>query len=155
MILNAKKSKILWFCSSELDIGEEIESVDSVRVLGVIFDRKLNFSKHVSSIVDYCKKVRAPLCYLRKIGLKDSLCRQFVLGARAKFCFGLYWQAKIAKIHQNTLETWWTNLLRTWLGARRRLSRKFVFEAAGLPKMRNFSTYQSRIIPSPVNPELP
>ena len=141
MILNAKKSKILWFCSSELDIGEEIESVDSVRVLGVIFDRKLNFSKHVSSIVDYCKKVRAPLYYLQKMGLNDSLCRQFVLGARAKFCFGLYWQAKIAKVHQNTLETWWTNLLRTWLGARRRLSREFVFQAAGLPKIRDFSTY--------------
>ena len=141
MILNAKKSKILWFCTSEPDIGESIESVDSVRVLGVIFDRKLNFAKHVSSIVDYCKKFRAPLFYLRKMGLNDQLCRQFVLGVRSKFCFGLYWQAKIAKVHQNTLETWWTNMLRTWLGARRLLSRRFVFEAAGLPKIRDFSTY--------------
>ena len=141
MILNTKKSKIVWFCSSEPDIGESIESVDSVRVLGVIFDRKLNFAKHVSSIVDYCKKFRAPLFYLRKMGLSDHLCRQFVLGVRSKFCFGLYWHAKIAKVHQKTLETWWTNMLRTWLGARRLLSRKFVFEAAGLPKIREFSSY--------------
>ena len=46
-----------------------------------------------------------------------------------------------AKIHKNTLETWWCNILRTWLGARRLLSRKFVFEAAGLPIIRDFSTY--------------
>ena len=141
MILNLGKSKILWFCSKELDIEGMIDSAESVRVLGVIFDRKLNFAAHVSSIVDYCKKYRAPLFYLRKLGLNDHLARQFVLGVRAKFCFGLYWQAKIAKTHQNTLETWWTNILRTWLGARRLLSRVFVFEAAGLPKIREFSAY--------------
>ena len=32
-------------------------------------------------------------------------------------------------------------MLRTWLGAKRRLSRKFVFEAAGVPKIRDFSAY--------------
>ena len=141
MILNFGKSKILWFCSTELDIDGIIDSAESVRVLGVIFDRKLNFAAHVASIVDYCKKYRSPLYFLRKMGLNDHLARQFVLGVRAKFCFGLYWQAKIAKIHQNTLETWWTNMLRTWLGARRLLSRTFVFQAAGLPKIREFSSY--------------
>ena len=141
MILNLSKSKVLWFCSTELDIGGIIESADSVRVLGVIFDRKLTFAKHVSSIVEYCKKYNSPLFYLRKMGLNDHLARQFVLGVRSKFTFGLYWHAKIAQTHQNTLETYWTNILRTWLGARRALSRTFVFEAAGLPKIRNFSTY--------------
>ena len=141
MILNFGKSKILWICSTELDVGGTIDSASSVRVLGVMFDRKLNFSKHVDTIVEYCKKYRSPLYYLRKMGLNDHLCRQFVLGVRSKFCFGLYWQAKIAKTHQNTLETHWTNLLRTWLGARRRLSRRFIFETSGLPKIREFSTY--------------
>jgi len=32
-------------------------------------------------------------------------------------------------------------MLRTWLGAKRRLSRKYVFEAAGVPKIRDFSAY--------------
>ena len=75
------------------------------------------------------------------MGLNDHLARQFVLGVRSKFCFGLYWQAKIAKTHQNILETWWCNILRTWLGARRLLSRKFVFQAAGVPKIREFASY--------------
>ena len=106
-----------------------------------MFDKKLTFAEHVSNIVDYCKKYRSPLYYLVKMGLNDHLSRQFILGVRSKFCFGLYWHAKIAATHQKTLETWWCNLLRTWLGAKRRLSRKFVFEAAGLPLIRDFSAY--------------
>ena len=141
MILNSKKSKILWFCASEPIVAEDIESAKSVRVLGVQFDKNLTFAEHVSNIVDYCKKFRSPLYYLVKMGLNDHLSRQFVLGVRSKFCFGLYWHAKIAATHQKTLETWWCNLLRTWLGAKRRLSREYVFEAAGLPKIRDFTAY--------------
>ena len=75
------------------------------------------------------------------MGLNDNLARQFVLGVRSKLCFGLYWHAKLAECHRKTLETWWSNMLRTWLGAKRRLSRKYVFEAAGLPKIQDFSAY--------------
>ena len=75
------------------------------------------------------------------MGLNDQLARQFLMGVRSKISFGLYWHAKIAVTHQKTLETWWCNMLRTWLGAKRRLSRKYVFEAAGVPKIRDFSAY--------------
>ena len=61
MILNSKKSKILWFCASEPIVAEDIESAKSVRVLGVQFDKNLTFAEHVSNIVDYCKKFRSPL----------------------------------------------------------------------------------------------
>ena len=141
MILNAKKSKIVWFCTSEPVVAEGIEAAKSVRVLGVIFDKHLTFAEHVSSIVDYCKKYRSPLYYLIKMGLNDSLARQFLMGVRSKFCFGLYWHAKIAAVHQKTIETWWCNMLRTWLSAARQLSRKIVFKAAGVSKSVYFQVF--------------
>lgn len=141
MILNLEKSKILWFCTSEPALDSPIEAKKSVRVLGIQFDKRLTFAEHTSNIVNYCKKFRSPLFYLIKMGLNDSLARQFILGIRSKFTYGLYWLGKIAQTHMKTLETWWTNMMRTWLGARKLLSRKFIFQASGLPKIKDFAEY--------------
>lgn len=95
----------------------------------------------MSELVEYCKRYRPPLRYLTYLGLNDGLARQFVLGCRNKLTYGLYWLAKIPKTRFELLEKWWSNLQRAWLGARNRISRNLVFEASGLPKIRNFSSY--------------
>ena len=141
MKLNVDKSKILWFTPTDPVLDSPVKTALHVRVLGVHFDKKLNFEHHVSQLVEYCKRYRPPLRYLTYLGLNDNLARQFVLGCRNKLTYGLYWLAKIPKTRFELLEKWWTNLQRAWLGARNRISRNLVFEASGLPKIRNFSSY--------------
>ena len=141
MKLNIEKSKILWFVPKDPILDSPIKTAPHVRVLGIHFDKKLNFEYHVSKLVEYCKRYRPPLRYLSYLGLSDCLGRQFVLGCRNKLTYGLYWLAKIPKTRRELLEKWWCNLQRGWLGARNRISRSFIFEASGLPKLWDFSSY--------------
>ena len=126
MKLNVDKSKILWFTPTDPVLDSPVKTALHVRVLGVHFDKKLNFEHHVSQLVEYCKRYRPPLRYLTYLGLNDNLARQFVLGCRNKLTYGLYWLAKIPKTRFELLEKWWTNLQRAWLGARNRISRNLV-----------------------------
>ena len=141
MKLNVGKSKIVWFTPTDPVLDSSIKTAPHVRVLGVHFDKKLNFEHHVGQLIEYCKKYRPPLRYLTFLGLNDSLARQFVLGCRNKLTYGLYWLAKIPKTRFELLEKWWCNLQRAWLGARNRIPRNLVFEASGLPTIRQFSSY--------------
>ena len=139
MILSLKKCKVVWFCREEFDIG--IENVSEHKILGVKIDKKLNFEEHVLSIIDYVKKRLRPLRYLVRLGLSDRLAREFVLGLRSKFTYGVYWWCKIPETRKKSLETWWANALRATLGARRRLSRCYLFAAAGVPELEPFVDY--------------
>ena len=141
MKLNVDKSKILWFTPSDPILDSSIKTAAHVRVLGVHFDKKLNFEYHVSQLVEYCKRYRPPLRHLAFLCLNDSLSRQFVLGCRNKITYGLYWLAKIPKTRREVLETWFCNLQRAWLGARNRIARELVYRASGLPKIWDFSGY--------------
>ena len=123
------------------EIDSPIENADWVRVLGVNFDKRLNFEYHVDQLVEYCKKYKRPLRYLRFLGLSDSLARQFVQGCRNKLTYGLYWISKIPATRLEILERWWCNLLRGWLFARNIVHRHLLFSASGLPTILNFSNY--------------
>ena len=104
-------------------------------------DRKLNFEAQTLKIIDYIKKYLHPLRYLVKLGLSDHLSRQFAMTIRCKIVYGIHWIFKIPKTHLETLELWWCNTLRAYLGARRRLSRSYLFAGAGLPKIENYANY--------------
>ena len=82
----------------------------------------------------------SPLRYLVKLGLSDALARQFALGIRCKITYGLYWYFKVAETRKQLLERWWCNVQRTALGARKALSRSYIYLASGFPKPTNGQT---------------
>ena len=139
MILSVEKCRVMWFTEKSVEIG--IKSADSLPVLGVIIDRKLNFEAQTLKIIDYIKKYLHPLRYLVKLGLSDHLSRQFAMTIRCKIVYGIHWIFKIPKTRLETLELWWCNTLRAYLGARRRLSRSYLFAGAGLPKIEHYANY--------------
>ena len=139
MILSVEKCRVMWFTEKSAEIG--IESADSLRVLGVTIDRKLNFNEHTLTIIDYIKKYLPPLRHLVKLGLSDHLSRQFAMTIRCKIAYGTHWIFKIPATRLETLELWWCNTLRAYLGARRRLSRSYLYAGAGLPKIINYANY--------------
>ena len=139
MVLSVEKCRVMWFTEKASEIG--IEAADLLRVLGVTFDRKLNFEAHTLTIIDYIKKYLPPLRYLVKLGLSDHLSRQFAMTIRCKIVYGTHWVFKIPKTRLETLELWWCNTLRAYLGARRRLSRSYLYAGAGLPKIINYANY--------------
>ena len=73
--------------------------------------------------------------------MNDRLAREFALGLRSKFTYGVYWWCKIPETRKKSLETWWSNTLRAAFGARRRLSRCYLFAAAGVPPLEPFVDY--------------
>ena len=141
MVLNYEKSKILWFMPTDPELDIAIENAPWVRVLGVYFDKKLNFEHHVDTLIEYVKKYQRPLRYLMYLGLSDRLARQFVMGCRNKLFYGLYWISKIPETRRECLEKWWCNLLRSWLRAKNTVHRHLLFKASGLPNIENFSNY--------------
>ena len=146
MHLSIEKCKVLWFGldrppKSAYVSPVRVKSTTSIKVLGVTFDAHLTFSDHVNSIIAFIKKYLPPLRYLVKLGLSDALARQFAMTVRSKITYGLYWFYKLCDTRKELVERWWRNVLRATLGARKALSRSYLFLASGLPKIANFNNY--------------
>ena len=90
MVLNYEKSKILWFMPTDPELDIAIENAPWVRVLGVYFDKKLNFEHHVGTLIEYVKKYQRPLRYLMYLGptcatIRHGLSQQIILWSLLDF----------------------------------------------------------------------
>merc|ERR1719220_1513054 len=120
--INIEKSKILVFTEGavELTIDEDfakLERVVVLRILGVIFDSRFNFSWHVDRVVNYMKIRANALRSLRKLGLSDKCLKAAALCLRAKITFGLFHLMIISKTAFARLEKAWIGLVRAWTSA--------------------------------------
>ena len=146
MHLSVEKCRVLWFGLDRPPKTAYVSPVPvtaalTIKILGVTFDSHLTYAAHVDGIIAYIKKYMSPLRYLVKLGLSDALARQFALGIRCKITYGLYWYFKVAETRKQLLERWWCNVQRTALGARKALSRSYIYLASGFPKIQNFNQY--------------
>ena len=146
MILSIEKCRVIWFSldrpqNSAYVSPVAIKSATTVKILGVTLDSHLTYAAHVDTVIAYIKKYMSPLRYLVKLGLSDSLSRQFALTIRSKITYGLYWFFKLCETRKQLLERRWRNVLRGTLQARRCLSTSYVYLAGGLPTITNFANY--------------
>jgi len=68
MTCNLEKTELISFCKEDIriQIGDvNINSSETMKVLGVIMDRKLSWEGHVEKIISGCKKITFALRYLR------------------------------------------------------------------------------------------
>ena len=79
MLLNTTKSNQITFSlkkeitSSPITIdATDIAEVESTKLLGVVFDKHLRFSDHVTTIIDKCRPAFHAISKLRKAGVDDS-----------------------------------------------------------------------------------
>jgi hypothetical protein len=116
-----------------------IKQVQSLRILGVIFDTKLSFTDNVVEIISYVKRFKYAINYLRvQAKLSDSMLFQVLCAIRTKFSYGLFWWPYISDSNSKILSRWWGNLCRVASGASKLVDRRLVLAAVGLSDVVNW-----------------
>ena len=143
------KSKILIFhrtvatAKKHFENHLEIPVVDSMRVLGVEFDCRLNFNAHLQNVCNAMRGRVNCLRLLKKNGLTRNHALQFVQSARSRLFFGLWWLTVLSTNQWSQLEHVWNALLRKACHERTSKSIKHdvLHQVAGLGTFRNFVNY--------------
>ena len=117
--------------------------VQNMRVLGIQFDTRLNFSAHVANV---CNKMRIRINLLRKmkkVGQDIENALQFAVCVRASFHFGLWWTTMISECQWQKLEKCWNAVLRTAIHENTPKSTKLavIREISGHTTIRDFCHY--------------
>ena len=144
--INIDKSKILVFSESNavLEVDEDfadLEQVTVLRILGVRFDSKFNFSWHVLMVEKYMKIRAVALRRLRSLGLSDKCLKAAALCLRAKITFGLFHLMTLNKTRFEKLEQIWVQVVRAWSSATQFVPNTEVLDKSGTCTIKKFVIY--------------
>ena len=92
LLLNVKKSELMWFCKPEDDIkinNEALTPSESVKYLGIKLDKCFTFGSHVDSILKKLSKHVFVIAKIRKFVSRSVLFRYYKAYAEPVIRYGL------------------------------------------------------------------
>lgn len=142
------KSKFMIFNKTAATVDKYFENFkipikNSIKILGIDMDSKLNFSEHTERICNSIRLRSNLLRMLKKHGLSIEHSLQFILCIRSVLFFGLWWQTKISENNWQKIERSWNNMVRTALheSCPKCLPVSELRRLSGVPGIREFSEY--------------